>query len=98
VGILWVGVRVRAAHRADPGGAAGSARPRSSLFSLKLCSGVLGGEMRDHDVGWIGTAIQESAQVVRHALASWGRTVRLCVLAAAGFAGIAALLHVAVSR
>jgi hypothetical protein len=54
--------------------------------------------MRDHDVGWIGTAIQESAQVVRHALASWGRTVRLCVLAAAGFAGIAALLHVAVSR
>lgn len=31
--------------------------------------------------GWIETGLREFARVVRHALASWGRTTRLCVLA-----------------
>lgn len=31
--------------------------------------------------GWMTAAVTETARVVRHALASWGRTTRLCVLA-----------------
>jgi hypothetical protein len=30
--------------------------------------------------GWIDTGLREVARMVRHALGSWGRTIRLCVL------------------
>jgi len=43
---------------------------------------------------WVAVAITESARVVRHALGSWGRTTRLCVLALAlAFVGVVVATH-----